>query len=77
MKKGEERIKLETEMLKLIVLVALAIGGGSFGLLLGAVTPFRAILAGLGLSATLVLVIGSLRKYERIRILIDEIEEEL
>lgn len=76
MKKIEERIKLETEMLKLITFVALALGSGSFGLLLGTITPFRAILAGLGLSGTLVLIIGSLRKYGRIRDLINQIEEQ-
>lgn len=39
--KAAEQIKYETELLRLIVLVGVAIGGGSLSLLLGDSTPLR------------------------------------
>ncbi len=44
-----ERIKFETELLRVTALAALAIGGGSIGFLLGDPNPLRLILAGGGL----------------------------
>lgn len=43
--KGGERIKFETELLRVTAVAALAIGGGSIGLLLGELNPLRIILA--------------------------------
>ena len=43
--KAAERIKYKTEVLKLLLLLTVAIGGGSLGLVLGTFTPLRAGLA--------------------------------
>ena len=48
----QERIKLETELLRLVAISTLAIGGGSIGLLLGAQTFLRLVLATGGLLVT-------------------------
>lgn len=47
-----ERIKLETELLRLVALATLAVGGGSIGLLLGDQTFLRLVLATGGLLVT-------------------------
>ena len=46
--KEAERIKFETEVLKFTALVMVGTGGGSISLLLGAPTPLRFGLSGLG-----------------------------
>ncbi len=71
-----ERIKFETELLRVTALAALAIGGGSIGLLLGDPNPLRLILAGGGLLVTvgLMFVLWWQRRY--IRTLIEQIREE-
>ena len=53
MERTKERIKLETEVLRFVIVAMVTIGGGAISLLLGDWSPFRLILAGLGLSATL------------------------
>lgn len=51
-----ERLKSETEVLKLLVLLWLALGGGSLSLVAGGLTGMRLLLAGLGLSITVVIL---------------------
>ena len=52
----KEQIKYRTELLKLFVLVAVALGGGSLGLALGNLTVLRSVLAGAGIIGTVALV---------------------
>jgi len=73
--KNIERIKFETELLKLTALASLAIGGGSIGLLLGDQSPLRLILAGSGLLVTVGLMIGLWWQRRYIRTLIEQIME--
>ncbi|MBI3246524.1 MAG: hypothetical protein HYZ50_08460 [Deltaproteobacteria bacterium] len=70
-----ERIKFETEMLKLSALVAVATGGSSIGLLLGEHTALRLGLAGVGILTTLGLTVTVWRFYRNIRRLIAHIQE--
>lgn len=76
MERTKERIKLETEVLRFIVLAMVAIGGGSISLLLGEWASFRLILAGLGLLATLGLNLATWKQYQRIITLIERFPEE-
>ena len=71
--KEAERIKYETEVLRLIVLLAVAVGGGALSLALGDVTPLRTGLAAGGILITLVLLIGGLRQHRHIRTLIEKL----
>lgn len=71
-----ERIKFETELLKLTALAALAIGGGSLGLLLGEQNFLRLILAGGGLLVTVGLMVVLWRQRRYIRALLEQIKEE-
>lgn len=75
--KDTERIKFETELLRLAAVAALAIGGGSIGLLLGELNLLRLILAGGGLLVTfgLMVVLWWQRRY--IRSLIEQIKEQV
>jgi hypothetical protein len=73
--KDAERIKFETELLKLATLVAVAAGGGSVSLLLGDPTLLRLGLAGVGFFITLVLAVTVWRFERRIRKLIAQIGE--
>lgn len=75
--KAAERIKFETELLRLTAIAVLAIGGGSIGLLLGDLTLLRVILAGGGLLVTvgLMVVLWWQRRY--IRSLIEQIQEQV
>jgi hypothetical protein len=76
MERTKERIKLETEMLRFIVVAMVALGGGSISLLLGEWTSFRLTLAGLGLIATLGLNLATWKQYQRITRLIERLPEE-
>lgn len=76
MERTKERIKLEIEMLRFIVVAMVALGGGSISLLLGEWMPFRLILAGLGLIATLGLNLATWKQYRRITALIERLPEE-
>jgi hypothetical protein len=71
--KVAERIKYHTEALKLLVLLAVATGGGSFGLILGPLTPLRIGLAAAGILVTLVLLGAAWRRHQRIEELIEQI----
>jgi len=71
--KEAERIKYETEVLRLIALLAVAVGGGALSLMLGEVTPLRTGLAAGGILITLVLLIGGLRQHRHIRMLIEKL----
>lgn len=66
-----ERLKFETEVLKLLVLLGVAIGGGSLGLLLGESSYMKIILAGAGVPVTLVIIGVIWLQYVRIRSIID------
>jgi len=62
-----EQIRYEVERVKFLSLLTVALGGGSFGLLLGSFTPFRLGLAGVGLLLTLILGVVSWRLDANIR----------
>ena len=64
MAKEAERIKYETEVLRLITLLAVAVGGGALSFALGDVTLLRTGLAAAGILFTLVLLIGGLRQHQ-------------
>lgn len=71
--KEAERIKFETEVLRLCALFAFAIGGGSISLLLGEPTFLRLILAVGGLFVTLGLTVAGWKQRIRIHNLIEEL----
>ena len=73
----KEQIKYGTEVLKLIVLLGVAIGGGSIGVLLGKYSLVRFGLAGFGILVTLSLAIGAWRQHRRTQQLIKRIAEAL
>ena len=73
--KNSERIKYETELLKLMAIFVLAVGGGAIGLLLGDRTNFRLILGLSGLAASLVFAIGVWKQHRTIRKLVSRIKE--
>jgi hypothetical protein len=72
-----ERIKYRTEALKILVLLAVATGGGSFGLILGPLSLLRISLAAAGFLATLVLLVAAWRRHRQIEGLIERIQGEL
>ena len=69
-----ERLKFETEVLKLLVLLWLALGGGSLSLVAGGLTGMKLLLAGLGLSITVVVILMSIRQYVKIQSIIKRAE---
>lgn len=73
----KEQIKYGTEVLKLIVLLGVAIGGGSIGVLLGKYSLVRFGLVGFGILVTLSLAIGAWRQHRRTQQLIKRITEAL
>ncbi|MBI3800335.1 MAG: hypothetical protein HY268_25590 [Deltaproteobacteria bacterium] len=73
--KEAERIKLQTEILRFVVLAVFAIGGGSLGLLLGERTVFRVSLAVSGLCVTLGLLVVGWRQGRRLEQLIEHLKE--
>ncbi len=74
--KQTERIKYKTESLKLLILLMLAIGGGSLGIALGTLTPVRIVLAAVGIVCTAVIVLGVVQHHWTIERLIEHIKEE-
>ncbi len=72
--KDTEQIKYETELLKLMALFTLAVGGGAIGLLLGALTSFRLVLALLGIIVSVILAIGAWRQHRTIQDIISLIK---
>ena len=73
--KEAERIKFETEMLKLTATIAVLTGGGSLSLALGSPPLERAILAGIGMLVTLGLTGAVWWQRRYIRRLIERIGE--
>lgn len=73
--KEAERIKFETELLRITALFVLAMGGGSISLLLGEPTFLRLILAIGGLLVTLGLAVAGWRQRNRTHRLIEELKE--
>ena len=73
--KDTERIKYETELLKLMALFILAIGGGAIGLMLGEQTSLRLLFILSGVSLSILLVIGVWRQHKSVRSIIPQIEE--
>ena len=69
-----ERLKFETEVLKLLVLLWVALGGGSLSLVAGSLTGMKLLLASLGLSITVVVIFMSIRQYMKIRFIIERAE---
>ena len=76
-KHGQKIVKLEyeTDVARFVALLTVAIGGGVLGLVLGVLTPFRLILAAVGVVSTLALSIFIWRLNRRIRVLIGQIKE--
>lgn len=72
----KEQIKFEVEWLKLTAVAVLAVGGGSFGLLLGELTALRLVLAVSGLLATVGLMGEVLRQRRHLKALIEQLKEE-
>jgi hypothetical protein len=66
----KEQIKLETEILRYFVLIGVALGGGTMGMLASLPTGIRLLLAGLGIIATMAIVYVSWKQYVNIRTLI-------
>jgi hypothetical protein len=75
--KAAERIKYRTEALKILILLAVATGGGAFGLILGPLTPLRVGLAAAGFLATVVLLVAAWRRHRQIEDLIERIQGNL
>jgi hypothetical protein len=75
--KAVEQIKFHTEVLKVIVLLAVAVGGGSFSLILNPGSPLRLGLAVVGFVAMVGLTIVGWRQYHYIQRLIEGIQEDL
>lgn len=73
--KTAERIKYKTEVLKILLVLTLAVGGGSLSLVLGELSQIRVSLATVGILVTLLLLLASWRQHRRIERLIEEIEE--
>jgi hypothetical protein len=75
--KAAEQIKYRTEALKILILLAVATGGGSLSLLLGLLIPLRIGLAAVRILATAVLLIVAWQCRRRIEGLIKKILGEL
>jgi hypothetical protein len=74
--KAAERIKYMTEVLRLLVVLTIAIGGGTLSLLLGELTTFRRLLATAGLLVTLGLFVVAWRQHRAIERAIEALPEE-
>jgi hypothetical protein len=75
--KDTEQIKYETELLKLMALFILAVGGGAIGLMLGEQTSLRLLFILSGVSLSILLVIGVWRQHKSVRRIISQIKEPL
>lgn len=69
-----ERLKFETEALKLLVLLWWALGGGSLSLVASGLTGMKLLLASLGLSITVMVIFMSIRQYVKIQSIIKRAE---
>lgn len=70
----KEKIKLETELLRYLVLAGLTTGGGSLGVIMGNPSEMKLSLAVAGLFCALILILLSLTQYLWIRNSIEEQE---
>ena len=73
--KHREHIKFKTEVLKAVILVTVALGGGSASLFLGEQTSLRLFFATVGMVAALGLVLAILLLYQDIMKRIDALED--
>jgi hypothetical protein len=71
-----ERLKFLTELLRLFFVALLAIGGGSFSLLLGVYDPVRWSFAGAGIVTVLGLGIVIWKLIRRVQGLLTQLEEQ-
>jgi hypothetical protein len=65
-----ERIKLETEVLRFLVIIGIALGGGTLGILTGLPSGIRLALAGVGIITTIVVGDVAWLQYRKIKTLI-------
>jgi hypothetical protein len=73
---GKSRITLETEVLKIYSLVAVALGGGTASLsLIRPITLQTLLLTAVGAFLTLVFVIAAVAQYFNVRKLADRMED--
>ncbi|HXG23186.1 MAG TPA: hypothetical protein VNJ09_01430 [Chthonomonadales bacterium] len=70
--KEAERLRYKTEVLKLLVILTVAVGGGSFSLRFSGSTPLHLGLAA-GIIATLILLLAAWRQHRQIEHLIEQI----
>ena len=66
----KEQIKLETELLRYLVLIGVALGGGTLSVILSLPSGIRLALASAGILATIVVAYLSWRQYLKITALI-------
>ena len=66
----KEQIKLETEVLRFLVLIGVALGGSTLGMLAGLPSGIRLLLASMGIVATIGIGYMSWRQYVKIQRLI-------
>lgn len=73
--KAAERIKYQTELLRLLWLSLLAVGSGTIGLMLGELTAVRTCFAGFGLLSLLGLTVAVIHTHQQIKTLIGQLPE--
>ncbi|MBI3247178.1 MAG: hypothetical protein HYZ50_11805 [Deltaproteobacteria bacterium] len=66
----KEKIKLETELLRYLVLIGVALGGSTLGILISLPVGIRLLLVSLGIVATIGIGYMSWRQYLKIQRLI-------
>jgi hypothetical protein len=74
--KLKERIKVETEVFRLVALVTVGIGGGTVSLSLGDLTPYKLAWVWIGSAATAVASLAVWFQYRTLRKLIDQLPED-
>lgn len=75
MEQRKEQLKYETELLRLAWLTALAVGGGNASLILGGITPVRAVLLAIGVLLIVIFASVGVRQDHTIRRLLREMED--
>ncbi|MBI3245089.1 MAG: hypothetical protein HYZ50_01130 [Deltaproteobacteria bacterium] len=71
--KEAERLRYKTEVLKLLVILTIAVGGGSLSLILGELSLLRRVLATVGIIVTFALLLAAWRQHRQIEQLIEQI----
>ena len=66
----KEKIKLETEVLRFLVIISIALGGGALGIMAGLPSGMRLVLAWIGIIATLAVGYVAWVQYRKIKVLI-------